>query len=81
MARSIPIPVPQPMTAAEYRQHCHDIIRTHRPGRKLRHLWRQHCVACGEPWTKLGDMVGCWPVRGAVAELAGQRPTGGRWSK
>lgn len=56
------------MTADEYRQHCHDIIRTHRPARTWRALWRLRCTACGWPWQR-GDEDGCWPVRGALVEL------------
>lgn len=76
MARSIPVPIPQPMSATQHRQQCHDIIRSHWPIRTWRHWWRRRCVTCDNPWTEqVNDsgnaIVGCRPVRGAVAELAG----------
>jgi hypothetical protein len=59
------------MSAAAYRQHCQNIVDTHRPARTWRTLWLQRRCTCGAPWTELDDVVGCWLVRGAVAELAG----------
>jgi hypothetical protein len=89
VARSIPVRPPLPMTAAEYRQHCHDIINSHRPARTWCTLWLlRRCSGCGKPWIELDGalsvdgtpitVVGCWLVRGAVAQLAAQRPDAGR---